>query len=867
MLTKLTFAMTFFILISGCRLRTPTSGIKDDVTTPKKYVTTDTAVTEDPETNQLNPDLRVPFIEAQVEIIQKIQNQYNRWYTVEQLTDAFIKKKLETLAVRDSETNKVVGYILYEVVNDALIKIHDVGVDLDLKRFEKTVILEDLKNMIRQKSQNSKLPVGMSIYGAHRKHIDILKESFGMKAVNIAENKRANANNAELNQAYGDEYYVSNYNKESVEEASKTLAANENAEGGALNYSDLQTINPDSEAIIEQAVPDARVHFRDSPFFNEFDKVDPQSARRIVYAFSLSFEGLGGVKLDGKSILLRALKGAGKSFTSDNTMAMLARAKFPNEISDHLFHKSLEDKTYIKDFTQTQVDELKQRIFNDLEKIDLRILDSVNLKSNTSYRGQLETRIAAILKKANTGNRPIVFHTDEVHKLMDKGENGVSDGIFEQLKNAMSAGRVKLIAATTTEEFYQYIWPNEALVDRFSLFDIEPISDDIIVKVIENDLIKLRDKGVTIIEPEKIAAEILKQSRVMDPNAGVVRGPRDLMGTFQSQTKFFDSPKGEVVDINTARSFLSNYFGTKGIIFEAKNLQQRVSEKIAGFEGTSDSLKADLSTKLTSIAVNVITGVNTNNYRAKLSVFQGEKGSGQIEHSQLVADILGRNVLKVNVSGRSNLDYIKQEIIKFVGDSKNGGAVGILQFNGFQLLSAIDQQEVMKWMSQGYIHDEKGARKIYFPGLSAHFILEGDISTSTKELLNEHTFNRNTLTLQERTVESRESQITKYIENLVTNKILSQKALALLGSSETRKKYTETYLDINKPNIKQVKADTDDLENKSLIDDPNKAIVDKASLDNEFEDIRGQIEDMASLEVDSDSIEIYMRETACSLGK
>ncbi|MFH6326629.1 AAA family ATPase, partial [Staphylococcus aureus] len=76
----------------------------------------------------------------------------------------------------------------------------------------------------------------------------------------------------------------------------------------------------------------------------------------------------------------------------------------------------------------------------------------------------------------------IVLFIDELHVL---GRNEYSMAL-EILKPPMQKGIIRLIGATTKEEYTKYIEKNAALIDRFEMYELRPLSNEAIFKILEN---------------------------------------------------------------------------------------------------------------------------------------------------------------------------------------------------------------------------------------------------------------------------------------------------------------------------------------------------------------------------------------------
>lgn len=138
------------------------------------------------------------------------------------------------------------------------------------------------------------------------------------------------------------------------------------------------------------------------------------------------------------------------------------------------------------------VEELANKINSDLVPIKLknkRILSIAmsSLVAGTKYRGEFEERINKILSEVEQ-NEDIVLFVDEIHTLIGAGGAEGAIDASNILKPALARGKIRLIGATTKEEYTKYIEKDKALDRRFQKIMIkEP--DKVKVK---NILLKLK---------------------------------------------------------------------------------------------------------------------------------------------------------------------------------------------------------------------------------------------------------------------------------------------------------------------------------------------------------------------------------------
>jgi ATP-dependent Clp protease ATP-binding subunit ClpB len=108
-------------------------------------------------------------------------------------------------------------------------------------------------------------------------------------------------------------------------------------------------------------------------------------------------------------------------------------------------------------------------------------LDMGTLVAGTSYRGQFEERLKALLKEVEESNGEIILFIDELHTLVGAGAAQGAVDAANMLKPALAKGDLRAIGATTIDEYRKYIEKDPALERRFQpvLIDEPSVEDTI----------------------------------------------------------------------------------------------------------------------------------------------------------------------------------------------------------------------------------------------------------------------------------------------------------------------------------------------------------------------------------------------------
>ena len=123
------------------------------------------------------------------------------------------------------------------------------------------------------------------------------------------------------------------------------------------------------------------------------------------------------------------------------------------------------------------VEELSRQIANEEVPFNLKNkkiinLDMATLVAGTKYRGEFEEKIRKILKEVEE-NEEIILFIDEIHTLVGAGGAEGAIDASNIIKPALARGKIRLIGATTTEEYKKFIKPDKALDRRFQTINIE----------------------------------------------------------------------------------------------------------------------------------------------------------------------------------------------------------------------------------------------------------------------------------------------------------------------------------------------------------------------------------------------------------
>ncbi|UJP09811.1 AAA family ATPase [Microbacterium sp. KUDC0406] len=161
------------------------------------------------------------------------------------------------------------------------------------------------------------------------------------------------------------------------------------------------------------------------------------------------------------------------------------------------------------------VEGLAQRIVagdvaESLKDKELISLDISALVAGAMYRGQFEERLKSVLKEITESDGKVITFIDELHVLMGAGGGEGSVAASNMLKPMLARGELRMIGATTLNEYREFIEKDAALERRFQQVYVgEPSVEDTIAILRGLKGRYEAHHGVTIADSALVAAAAL----------------------------------------------------------------------------------------------------------------------------------------------------------------------------------------------------------------------------------------------------------------------------------------------------------------------------------------------------------------------
>ena len=131
----------------------------------------------------------------------------------------------------------------------------------------------------------------------------------------------------------------------------------------------------------------------------------------------------------------------------------------------------------------------RKNVPNALLNCNMYKINTSPLLGSIQKEGIAEAKLQVLINEIE-GKKDIILFIDEIHTLVTASRNGSVD-FLNMLKPGLDRGDIKIIGATTTKEYEEYLLKDKAFLRRFERIDIAEPDMDTTVKILTGSIKKI----------------------------------------------------------------------------------------------------------------------------------------------------------------------------------------------------------------------------------------------------------------------------------------------------------------------------------------------------------------------------------------
>ena len=315
------------------------------------------------------------------------------------------------------------------------------------------------------------------------------------------------------------------------------------------------------------------------------------------------------------------------------------------------------------------VEGLAQRIVNKdvpepLQGRTIFALDMASLVAGAKYRGQFEERLKSVIDEVKKSDGQIIMFIDELHTIVGAGKTEGSMDASNIMKPMLARGEIKVIGATTLNEYRENIEKDGALERRFQKVLVDEPSVEDTISILRG----IKDKyeiyhGIRIQDQAVIAAAELsnryitdrflpdKAIDLMDEACATVRTEIDTM------PEYLDEEKRRILQVQIEIAALKKEDDEK-----SKKRLESLEKELAD---ANERYKADFNKwKSQKDSINSVKDIKEEIDKVKVEIEKAERNYDFEKLSELKYGKLTEleNKLKKKEKDQENNSSIKEEV-------------------------------------------------------------------------------------------------------------------------------------------------------------------------------------------------------------
>ena len=309
-----------------------------------------------------------------------------------------------------------------------------------------------------------------------------------------------------------------------------------------------------------------------------------------------------------------------------------------------------------------------------LKEYEVFNLDIGAMLAGSKYRGDFEERFKLVLAGLKKKGKTIMF-VDEAHMMNGAGAGGgnSSNDLANMLKPALTKGDLKVVASTTWEEYRKYFEKDRALMRRFQRVTVDEPTPEVTKDILRGIKKYYEDYHNTEITEEAIEAAV-KLSVKYQADKKLPDKAIDLLDLACSRFNLKSPVDNKVVTEVEVQFELA-----KVVNLPEEQVSEKETENLANLEKNLKGVVYGQDEAIESIVDKILVaqaGLKPDDKPIGSFVFMGPTGTGKTETAKALAENLGVNLVRFDMS-----EYMEKHSVSkllgsppgYVGHDEKGG--------------------------------------------------------------------------------------------------------------------------------------------------------------------------------------------------
>ncbi len=166
----------------------------------------------------------------------------------------------------------------------------------------------------------------------------------------------------------------------------------------------------------------------------------------------------------------------------------------------------------VEGFAQAVVDGKVPKVLKDVKVMSV---DMGSMVAGAKYKGEFEERFKTLIGEVVKSGGKIILFIDEIHTISGAGSMSGGMDAGNLIKPALARGQIRLVGATTEDEYTKHLEKDKALDRRFERVKVEEPNFDDAVKIAKGVVPKYEEHHKIVYTPEAVVGAVRYAKRYL----------------------------------------------------------------------------------------------------------------------------------------------------------------------------------------------------------------------------------------------------------------------------------------------------------------------------------------------------------------